>query len=211
MSGNSFAAGLLWTLPGVLAGSMLVALLILRSVFRDQDFGKLAIASGLLALLPAIVVICIWPIAWRLGEASADDLEDDLFYSLPPIVGVSFIAAWPILRWLFPRETPAKTVIACTVAAQFACVGPVLAAIQHPWVPDFYSWYDEILLQAVFNAVTFLPEVLLLVLWLAVFVRHSESVDKSYVGEAWAALIVGFFLIVWGYVAASFWTSVAPL
>jgi hypothetical protein len=184
-----------------MAGAMLVALLILRSVFRRQGLAKLAFASALAALLPTAVVIGIGFNASRLEEASAHDLESRLFWVPPTFTWIAFPIAWLILRYLFPRESSAKAVFACVLIAQFACATPLLAAIVYPWLPTSDPWSLQIAEQTFFHLITFLPDLLLLVLWVTVIIRHSRGEDRGYEREAAIAVVIGLLVFAWTYPA----------
>jgi Na+/proline symporter len=203
VTGYSFAQGLLWTTPAVTVGAFLVALLILRSVFRRPDLAKLGFASTLVASMPAAVVIAGCLIASLLGEASVDNLIKSLLRVVPLLLPVSFLTASLIFWRLLASEDPAKRMFASVLTAQLACAVPIVAAAVHALAPTDAPWWAEAAVQAFFVGFTFLPAVLLVSLWLVAIVRQSRSAEQSYKAEARTALGIGIGAMVWAFLVVS--------
>jgi len=68
---------------------------------------------------------------------------------------------------------------------------------------SFPPWSLRVAEQTFFHLITFLPDLLLLVLWLTVTVRHSRGGERSYVREAAVAVVIGFSVFAWTYPAVS--------
>jgi len=120
------ARALVWPLFAATAASFLVALLILRSVFRRDALAKIALTSLLIALLafvvPAIAAFlaaAVWPTA-----NGSYDLEESFRRKLPLVMAVSFAITFTLLWWRFRQEDRAKLVFASVLIAQFACAIP---------------------------------------------------------------------------------------
>ena len=195
------AKALLRTLPAATAGSFLVALLILRSVLRGDALARIAVAALLIAfsafVVPAIAAF-IASAASPLASASYD-FEESFGRKLPLLIAVSFTITLVLLRWRFRRENWAKLIFAAVLIALFACAIPFMDVLFY--VMELKKWSVGVIIRVFFWRMwigrTFAPWLLLLVLWLVVFVRHSLPGEKSYTVEAATSLVLGVCLTFW--------------
>ena len=197
MAGNTFTAGLLWAIPGVLVGSFLIARLILRSLFRCEC--RTNAVSVCVAFMPTGSIVGASLISWRYGGMDTHSLDDILYWGLAAFMPVSVLIALFVLRGIFRGERTAKLVFTSVLIAQFASALPFLTAIVHAQMPDFVPFGNEVVVLALVNAIVFLPSVLLLILWLLALLRHARSGERAYAREAWTAAVIGLCSFAWPF------------
>jgi hypothetical protein len=196
------AQALLRPLLAATAVSFLIALLILRSVFRRDALAKVARVSLLIALLafvvPAIAAF-IAAATWPTESSSSYDLEESLGRQFPLVVAVSFAVALSLLWWRFRQEDRAKLVFASVLVAQFACTIPFLDMVFYQM--ELEKWSLSLFLSVftwrLWLHPAFAPWLLSLVVWLIAFVRHSRPGEKSYTLEAVIALVLVVGVTFW--------------
>jgi hypothetical protein len=70
-------------------------------------------------------------------------------------------------------------------------------------MPTSHSWSLQVAEQTFFHMINFLPDLLLLVLWLTAVIRHTRGGERGYEREAAVAVVIGLFVFAWTYPAVS--------